>query len=85
MPHLVATLIYLSQIYSYYIMGDMSPLNIDGEVVSRWEPVPDIFGIWDCSPRTSHGEASNGNGDVFRAKKDRQRATEKPLITTKSC
>ena len=26
-PHLVATLIYLSQIYSYYIMGDMSPLN----------------------------------------------------------
>ena len=27
MPHLVATLIYLSQIYSYYIRGDMSPLN----------------------------------------------------------
>ena len=26
MPHLVATLIYLSQIYSYYIRGDMSPL-----------------------------------------------------------
>ena len=26
-PHLVATLIYLSQIYSYYIMGDMSPLR----------------------------------------------------------
>ena len=25
-PHLVATLIYLSQIYSYYIRGDMSPL-----------------------------------------------------------
>ena len=27
MPHLVATLIYLSQIYSYYISGDMSPLK----------------------------------------------------------
>ena len=26
MPHLVATLIYLSQIYSYYIRGDRSPL-----------------------------------------------------------
>ena len=25
-PHHVATLIYLSQIYSYYIRGDMSPL-----------------------------------------------------------
>ena len=27
MPHLVATLIYLSQIHSYYIRGDMSPLT----------------------------------------------------------
>ena len=27
-PHLVATLIYLSQIYSYYIRGDMPPLTI---------------------------------------------------------
>ena len=27
MPHLVATLIYLSKIYSYYIRGDRSPLN----------------------------------------------------------
>ena len=26
-PHLVATLIYLSQNYSYYIRGDRSPLN----------------------------------------------------------
>ena len=26
MPHLVATLIYLSQIYSHYIRGDRSPL-----------------------------------------------------------
>ena len=26
-PHLVATLIYLSQIYSYYIRGDRSPLT----------------------------------------------------------
>ena len=25
-PHLVATLIYLSQMYSYYIRGDRSPL-----------------------------------------------------------
>ena len=25
-PHLVATLIYFSQIYSYYIWGDRSPL-----------------------------------------------------------
>ena len=28
MPHLVATLIYLSQIYSYYIKGDISPLSL---------------------------------------------------------
>ena len=28
MPHLVATLIYLSQNYSYYIRGDRSPLNV---------------------------------------------------------
>ena len=27
MPHLVATSIYLSQIYSYYIRGDRSPLK----------------------------------------------------------
>ena len=27
MPHLVATLIYLSQIYSYYMRGDRSPLK----------------------------------------------------------
>ena len=27
MPHLVATLIYLSQTYSYYVRGDRSPLN----------------------------------------------------------
>ena len=27
-PHLVAILIYLSQIYSYYIRGDRSPLNM---------------------------------------------------------
>ena len=27
MPHLVATLIYLLQIYSYYIRGDRSPLT----------------------------------------------------------
>ena len=27
MPHLVATLIYLSQNYSYYIRGDRSPLR----------------------------------------------------------
>ena len=26
-PHLAATLIYLSQIYSYYIRGDISPLK----------------------------------------------------------
>ena len=26
-PHLVATLIYLSQIYSYYVRGDKSPLR----------------------------------------------------------
>ena len=29
MPHLVATLIYLSQIYSYYIRGDRSPLTLN--------------------------------------------------------
>ena len=27
MPHIVATLIYLSQMYSYYIRGDMSHLK----------------------------------------------------------
>ena len=27
-PHLVATLIYLSQNYSYYIRGDRSPLTL---------------------------------------------------------
>ena len=27
-PHLVATLIYLSQMYSYYIRGDRSPLRV---------------------------------------------------------
>ena len=27
-PHLVATLIYLSQFYSYYIRGDRSPLKM---------------------------------------------------------
>ena len=27
-PHLVASLNYLSQIYSYYIRGDMSPLRL---------------------------------------------------------
>ena len=26
-PHIVAILIYLSHIYSYYIWGDMSPLS----------------------------------------------------------
>ena len=31
-PHLVATLIYLSQIYSYYIRGDMSPLTLIKDV-----------------------------------------------------
>ena len=28
-----------------------------------------------------NGEALNGDGDVFRAKKGRQRVTEMPLIT----
>ena len=27
-PHLVATFSYLSQIYSYYMRGDMSPLSL---------------------------------------------------------
>ena len=27
-PNLVATLLYLSQIYSYYIRGDRSPLRV---------------------------------------------------------
>ena len=30
MPHLVATLIYLSQNFSYYIRGDRSPLKLQG-------------------------------------------------------
>ena len=32
-PHLVATLIYLSQIYSYYIRGDRLPLNKFNELL----------------------------------------------------
>ena len=34
-----------------------------------------------------HGdeEVLKGNEDVFRANKGRQRATERPLITTKRC
>ena len=32
---------------------DGEALSIDGEVLSLWEPVPDKFGIWDCTPRTS--------------------------------
>ena len=33
-----------------------------------------------------HGEeALNGNGGVFRAKRGRQRATERSIITTKRC
>ena len=32
---------------------DGEALNIDGEVLSLWEPVPDIFEIWDFPPRTS--------------------------------
>ena len=35
MPHLVATLIYLSQIYSDYIRGDMSPLKSAGRPEGR--------------------------------------------------
>ena len=31
------------------------------------------------------GEVLKGNEYVFRAKKGRQRATERPLITTKEC
>ena len=33
----------------------------------------------------SDGEVLKGNGDVFRAKKGHQRATERPLITTRRC
>ena len=40
MPHLVATLIYLSQIYSYYIRGDGSPLiSYDQETITRTSTV----------------------------------------------
>ena len=35
MPHLVATSIYLSQIYSYYIRGDRSPLRGFTLLISR--------------------------------------------------
>ena len=31
------------------------------------------------------GEVLKGNGDVFNAKKGRQRATKRPLITMKRC
>ena len=31
------------------------------------------------------GEALKGNGDLFRAKKGRQKAMERPLITSKRC
>ena len=32
---------------------DEKVLNIDGETLNRWGPVPEIFWICDCSPRTS--------------------------------
>ena len=35
MPHLVATLIYLSQNYSYYIRGDRSPLKSFLSITNR--------------------------------------------------
>ena len=43
--------------YAYNCNGkalkfDWEALNIDGEISSLGEPVPDIFGIWDCSQRT---------------------------------
>ena len=31
------------------------------------------------------GEVLKGDGDIFRAKKGRQNAMERPLITTKRC
>ena len=34
MPHLVATLIYLSQNYSYYIRGDKSPLKLGIRIIN---------------------------------------------------
>ena len=52
MPHLVATLIYLSQNYSYYIRGDISPLRIWGSdrqtdryFIDRKKVNPDLFVI----------------------------------------
>ena len=43
-PHLVATLIYLSQIYSYYIRGDRSPLTIGEQ--TRYKKIT-LFS-WKC-------------------------------------
>ena len=83
-------------------------INSGLKVLGWWEPVPNIFGIWDClheiimtlsinlvSARVQQQfiavvnglrgdrEVLKGNGYVFRAKKGSQRATERPLITTK--
>ena len=40
-PHLVATLLYFSQIYSYYIGGDISPLITVYLIIVIW-------GSWRC-------------------------------------
>ena len=47
MPHLVAASIYLSQIYSYYIRGDRSPLRYNLDLVldsfRLVKPGPDLY------------------------------------------
>ena len=55
MPHRVATLIYLSQNYLYYIRGDRSPLTVYNMCVSY---------LWPSSPTLSqgiHGHVFTGN------------------------
>ena len=74
MPHLVATLIYLSQKYSYYIRGDRSPLTKDGPHAERvniiihcvWMMFEDLSPIRSLTPETKQSNNPFRAGTVFR-------------------
>ena len=71
MPHLVATLIYLSQMYAYYIRGDRSPLK-----VSIYCRLP--------SPCSDGGPGAVVKATCLESHRARARAPVWPLIFTHS-